>query len=54
MGMRGTCRCDDLAAGGIGLAYLGTDEKGFALTGSMSGQRNAGDAKALLSLTKTF
>jgi uncharacterized protein (TIGR02001 family) len=38
----------------VGLAYLGTDEKDFALTGMMTGARAAGDAKALLSLTKTF
>lgn len=38
----------------LGLAYLGTDEKSFALTGSMTGARSAGDGKALLSLTKTF
>ena len=35
----------------VGLAYLGTDEKGFAVTGN---GRTAGDSKALLSLTKTF
>jgi uncharacterized protein (TIGR02001 family) len=38
----------------VGLAYIGTDEKAFAVTGAMSGARTAGDAKAMLSLTKTF
>jgi len=38
----------------LGLAYLGTDEKNFALTGTMTGARSAGDGKAMLSLTKTF
>lgn len=38
----------------LGLAYIGTDEKAFATTGSMTGARSAGDAKAMLSLTKTF
>lgn len=38
----------------LGLAYLGTDEKAFALTGAMTGARSAGDGKAMLSLTKTF
>ncbi len=38
----------------LGLAWVGTNEKGFGLTGSMSGERTAGDAKAMLSVTRTF
>lgn len=44
----------DLSGWVVGLAYIGTDEKAFALTGAMTGARSAGDAKAMLSLTKTF
>jgi len=38
----------------LALAYLGTDKKNFAVTGTMTGERPAGDAKAMLSVTKTF
>lgn len=44
----------DLSGWVLGLAWVGTNEKEFAKTGSMSGARNAGDAKAMLSVTKTF
>jgi uncharacterized protein (TIGR02001 family) len=38
----------------LALAYLGTDKKDFATTGIVTGERPAGDAKAMLSVTKTF
>jgi uncharacterized protein (TIGR02001 family) len=40
----------------LGLAYVGTNDKDFFTTGVMTGMpaRSAGDAKAMLSVTKTF
>lgn len=38
----------------LGLAWVGTNDKSFGVTGTMSGERSAGDGRVLLSVTKTF